>query len=294
MTMKVDFTTKDADTFVQFLQSEHDIVRFVDPVSQHVYNADGALNKTSNCSDFWGRCNRCENCTSLRALEKRTIAYKLELLDSSTYLVMSRYMNVSGQERILEVVTNITDNLIMDSDELSEVGKLISNYNYQLTTDPLTDIYNRRFLDEFFLPSLGCCHEEGLTVNIALMDLDDFKSINDTHGHLAGDALLKDVAGFWKRRFNSRTKNKERLTVRYGGDEILLIACDTDPKKFESAVRERYGQMRKVCYFSQHELIPFSISFGFASSDEVGDDWTWDQLFNLADKRLYAAKAKAR
>lgn len=65
----------------------------------------------------------------------------------------------------------------------------------------------------------------GLNVNLAVMDLDNFKQINDRYGHLAGDTVFKDVARYWKTQLDSWEKNREKLTVRFGGDEMLIIVC---------------------------------------------------------------------
>lgn len=284
-----DLSRDEVSTLMRLSVAEGVAVRLVDPVSQHVIDVDGNVLSDEVCSMFWGRCERCENCTSLKALRTRGIAYKLELLRDRTYLVMSRFLCVDGRECILEVVSDITDSLFMDGSEVDEVGKIIHSYNYQLVTDPLTNIYNRRFLDEYFLPSLGCCHESDV-VSVCILDLDGFKGVNDKYGHQAGDALLKDVAGFWKMRYDSREKNAERLVIRYGGDEMLIIVCGMDSGKFATEISESYREMRKTCYCEGDTEIRFSISFGIASSAELGGDWEWDSLFALADKRLYQHK----
>lgn len=288
-----DLTQEEASTLMRLSQAKNTVVRLVDPVRQHVVDTKGEVVDEEICSSFWGRCERCENCTSLRALRSEGIAYKLELLDERTYLVVSRFARIDGERRILETISDITDSLIMNGSEVDEVGKIINSYNYQLVTDPLTNIFNRRFLDEDFVPSLDCCHEEGITVNLCILDLDDFKLVNDTYGHQAGDALLKDVAGFWKMRYDSRERNAEKIVVRFGGDEILVIACGMDPELFREDIEDSYKHMRKVCYCGDDVTVSFGISFGIASTDELGNEWAWDALFALADKRLYAAKKRS-
>ena len=288
-----DLTQEEASTLMRLSQAKNTVVRLVDPVRQHVVDTKGEVVDEEICSSFWGRCERCENCTSLRALRSEGIAYKLELLDERTYLVVSRFARIDGERRILETISDITDSLIMNGSEVDEVGKIINSYNYQLITDPLTNIFNRRFLDEDFVPSLDCCHEEGITVNLCILDLDDFKLVNDTYGHQAGDALLKDVAGFWKMRYDSRERNAEKIVVRFGGDEILVIACGMDPELFREDIEDSYKHMRKVCYCGDDVTVSFGISFGIASTDELGSEWAWDALFALADKRLYAAKKRS-
>ena len=292
--MKLDFTREEARAFLEVMRAESGLVRLVNPATQTVYGPAGAPEEHVSCCNLWGRCERCENCTSLRALKTQGCAYKMELCNHHTFWVVSRYLRIEGTPYVAEIVTDVTDNLMMDSNQQDEVGRLIQNYNHQLVTDALTGTYNRRFLDESFLPSLACCREAGICVSVAMMDFDDFKRVNDDYGHLAGDALLRDAAGFWLRHFNSRKKGKERMVVRYGGDELLLIACGLRSRAFDTQIREYYGQMRKICYYTDEVQIPFTITFGLASSEELGDAWTWEALLELADKRMYTAKKEHR
>lgn len=288
--MKIDFTHQEAKDFIGFMKSENDIVRLVDPLTQQVHDYDNKTNSSDICSKLWGRCERCENCTSIRALQSQGRVYKMEILNQHTYWVLSRYIKIEGSSYVMEVVNDVSDNLLINSNQRDEIGKIINNYNHLLITDSLTGVYNRRFLDEVFLPSLKCCHDSTLTINVAIMDFDDFKLVNDTYGHQAGDALLKDSAGFWKQHFNSRKKGAERLVIRFGGDEMLIVTCGMNLKTFNNEIERYYKQMRKLCYYTEEIQIPFSITFGTSSSEEFGDGWTWDELLFNADQRMYEGK----
>ena len=107
-----------------------------------------------------------------------------------------------------------------------------------IITDPLTDTYNRRFLDEHFVTSLSCCADNSIPLDIVILDVDDFKKINDTYGHSAGDAVLKDVAAYWRLHFDSREKDRERLVIRYGGDEFIIAARGPSLDEFTGEVME--------------------------------------------------------
>lgn len=288
--MKTEYDKAEIKALLRILADEHSMARLVNPETQKVCDPSGAESEAADCCRLWGRCDRCENCTSLRALEGKGRCYKLEIMNQHIFWVVSQYLEADGKPCVLEMVDDVTDKFILDSDQQDEISRLIRSYNHLLITDSMTDIYNRRFLDESFLPSLRCCGERGLIVNLALMDFDDFKLVNDAYGHQAGDALLKDATGFWKRHFNSRVKEKERLVVRFGGDEILIITCGEKGDVFRREIAEYYGQMRKVCYYGADTQIPFSITFGIASSEELPAAWEWDELFNLADHRMYEAK----
>ena len=288
--MKVDFTKDEARSFLSVMQDDNDIVRLVDPVNRQVLDDNGLAITHQICHAVWGRCDRCENCTSLRAIQNQNTAYKLETMNSHTYWVCSRFLRIGGAPTIVELIRDVTDQLIMDTDQRDQLGTIIRGYNDLLITDPLTGIYNRRFLDEYFLPSLKCCHDEGITVNLAFIDMDNFKIINDKFGHKAGDQLLKDVAGFWKLHFNSRERGKERLVVRFGGDEILVIACGVSKSTFEYELQRFYKEMRKICYFSEQLQFEFDFTFGIASTENFDADWTWDALSEFADHAMYCNK----
>lgn len=290
--MKTEFTKNEAEEFISRQMEENDLVRLVDPVSRKVIDENDAGGLLESCHSLWGRCDRCENCTSMRALKTGNKYYKIELLNGHTFWVQSRFMRIDGKPCVAEIVSDVTGNFIMDTDQRDELGSIIRSYNRQLITDSMTGVYNRRFLDEDFVPSISCCRDHGVNVNLAIMDLDSFKKVNDSYGHQAGDMLLRDVAGFWRLHFDSRKKENERIVVRYGGDELLIISCGQPPEDFRREVGAYYAQMRRICYYTNEIQIPFSITFGFASSQEFGDGWEWTELFDTADRRLYDSKSE--
>lgn len=288
--MKLNYTKTESEVVIDTMKDENDVVRLVDPIIQQVVLSPKEDEELGACYRLWGRCERCENCTSLKALRTKGRAFKIELCRHRTYLVISRYLCIEGNPYVMEVVNDITNQLLLDSTQKDDISKLIQNYNHLLITDALTGLYNRRFLDENFIPSLQCCHESNITVNVAMLDLDNFKKVNDIYGHQAGDALLKDAGGYWTRCFHSREKGKERLVIRYGGDEILIIVCGISLLAFQQELNTYYQQMRKVCYCTPQMEIPFSITYGVASSNELDSLWDWNDLLQLADHRMYDKK----
>jgi len=290
--MKHEYTKKEFDELVEVLKEEVPIIRVVEPHSERVYDIQTLIETPEICHDIWGRCERCDNCTSARALSIKDMAMKIEILGDRTYLIMSKYVNIEGKPLVLEMVHDSTDGMMLEAHKDSEIKEIVDGYNHLLITDSLTGIYNRRFLDEHFIPSLECCYHGGITINVAMMDIDDFKSINDKYGHQAGDLLLKDIGGFWKLHFDSRIRGKERLAIRYGGDEILIIGSSMSKEEFKKRIENLYAQMRKTCYCSNNVYFPFSISFGFASSEDMNENWEWDELLNKADEEMYKNKKK--
>jgi two-component system cell cycle response regulator len=293
--MRVNYSWDEMRDIMKLAQEAYDVVRLVNPVKRRICDEKGKLDTNEICGSIWGRCERCENCTSIRALQTKRNVYKIEFVNKRAFFVVSRYLELDGTPRILELVADVTKDFLAEDNQRDRIAQFITSHNDMLVTDPLTHLYNRRFLDEHFVPSLACCHELQLTVNIAILDLDNFKATNDQYGHQAGDFLLRDVASFWKLHFNSREKNKERLVIRYGGDEMLIVGCGLPAAEFKKMIVDCYQEMRKTCYYKPEVHFNFSMSFGVASSEELPPDtWKWEQLFDLADRRLYASKEERK
>ena len=293
MGLKTEFTREEVEQLIDLLSDGSNLVRLVDPLSEFLVNTDGTLQIGNICRTVWGRPHRCENCSSLRALQTKQVLYKMEFCDDRIYWIISRYLNVEGHDCILEFVVDTTDSIIIEGGSADEISQIIEGYNNQVVFDSLTGVFNRNYLDTMFLPTLGFRRASQLPVHVAIVDLDNFKAVNDTYGHAAGDKLLTDVGGFWRGRFDSRKKNRERLTIRYGGDEIIIICCEGTYEDFVKEVEDGYNEMRKSCYIDESTTIPFTLSYGTSSTEEMtAENWGWDDLFQRADARMYDMKQR--
>ena len=287
--MKKNYTREELHRLMEQMRDEFQLVRLVEPLSRRVCDEKTLLTTDEVCHSVWDRLERCENCSSGRALSEGETFMKLEIIGDKTFLVVSKYLIADDRELILELVYNAPTNILLGSEQKSAVSHLIDSYNYLLMTDPLTGLFNRRYLDEKFAPFLDCRENRDAVLNVAMTDIDGFKEINDTLGHQAGDALLKDAGHFWKLHFDSHEKSREKLAVRYGGDEILLLARGIPFADFCDETASYYRAMRKICYFCETSF-PFSVSFGLASSEEYGCGWAWPELLAAADLRMYENK----
>ena len=288
--MKKDFTRDEIETLMEGMRTETNVVRLVDPMSEMILDTGGNIIPGALCNAVWGHGHRCENCSSLRALQNEETIYKMEFNRDRTFWIISRFVRVEGKPCILEIVADTTDFIIIESTQLETVGEIIESYNLNVSTDSLTSVFNRNYLEDVFAPSMAFRRENNLPVHIAIMDLDRFKDINDTFGHVVGDTILSDVGRFWKGKMNSRSKNREQVVVRYGGDEFVAIDCRCSFDEFRYSIMNWYNSMRKSSFLQDGTEIPFSMSFGFASSDQLEGDWDWEDLFAAADADLYKAK----
>lgn len=150
---------------------------------------------------------------------------------------------------------------------------------YELAiVDPLTGLYNRRFGEEYLKAEIARTNRTGEPLTVALLDLNDFKDINDCHGHLAGDLVLQEFG----RRLKKATRGSD-IAVRLGGDEFLVVLPDCPTEKV-TTVLSRLGKFEVE---SDDKKIPVFCSCGWAQYLS-GD--TTEGLIKRADAALYAEK----
>lgn len=147
-------------------------------------------------------------------------------------------------------------------------------------TDPLTGAYNRRYLNEFSYEYLKIVKRENKDLSLLLVDLDDFKKINDTFGHEIGDIVIKQLVEISK--FCIRESD---LIVRFGGDEFVILLPNTN---IQSARFVANKLINKINEYNKNKEFYFSISVGI-SHYQIGDN-SIDNIIQRADEALYEAK----
>ena len=154
-------------------------------------------------------------------------------------------------------------------------------------TDALTGLFVRRHFLERAREELTRSKRHKLSCTILMVDLDHFKQKNDTHGHLVGDVVLRDVA-----RLLAKNLREVDLIARYGGEEFILMLIETMPKQ-ALPIAQRLAQLVAVHPIRAYdELLTQTVSIGVAGFPEHGD--TLEALIERADQALYAAKRQGR
>ncbi len=159
---------------------------------------------------------------------------------------------------------------------------------YRLSTiDGLTQVNNRRSFDETIEREISRCRRYGRTLSMVLIDVDHFKRINDTFGHLAGDAVLKEVASAIKKRIR-----KEDLLARYGGEEFAVLTPEVDLKGALAMAEKVRKVIEKHEFSFDDEVIPVTISCGVSTLGKKSDGA--EAMVQRADEKLYEAKEAGR
>jgi diguanylate cyclase (GGDEF)-like protein len=152
--------------------------------------------------------------------------------------------------------------------------------------DPLTGLYNRRYLDQHLDATLRAFAEQDSALGVAMVDIDHFKRINDRLSHLIGDQVLRQVA-----RVLLETCREGDIGVRFGGEEFVLILPDTAPDAALALCERVRLSVETVEWTRTHQDLRVTVSVGVASARDGDDAQT---LLARADERLYAAKNAGR
>jgi len=177
---------------------------------------------------------------------------------------------------VLITVIDVTESMVLEKN-LKEINLI----------DSLTQIYNRRFLDKKLKEEFLRYKRHSIPFSIMMMDLDNFKRVNDTYGHYMGDFVLKNLSA----KIKNLIRGSDILT-RFGGEEFCCILPDTDERgAFIIAERVRLA-------VAEHEIISnmitinLTISLGVAQiNSEMADQ---NELIIIADKAMYKAKKEGR
>lgn len=158
----------------------------------------------------------------------------------------------------------------------------------QAIRDPLTGLFNRRYLDETLPRELGRCQRIGEPLTVAMLDLDHFKRFNDDYGHEAGDAVLRTVGDLLRQSLRVGD-----IACRYGGEELVLIL----PGAMLAAARARLEHVRQAAMrlrlpYRGSQLPAITVSIGLAAAEP--DEADAAALLGRADAALYRAKEQGR
>lgn len=171
--------------------------------------------------------------------------------------------------------------------QYEEIHLLQEKLREQAIRDPLTNLYNRRFLDQTLPSLIETARSEEYIISIVIVDVDFFKKINDTYGHLVGDAVLQRLSEFFQSKLNIG-----ELAYRYGGEEFLLVF----PRLDSTTIANKMNQWRIA--ISDLMLVPTdinyrgSVSMGIASFPFHGENL--EKILKRADQAMYHSKQMGR
>ena len=189
------------------------------------------------------------------------------------------------QKNIEEIITNFPvpeDNKL---DVIKKINFMYSRTRYLSLTDALTGLYNRRHFDNTVEREFMRSKRYGGDLSLAIIDIDYFKKVNDTYGHLCGDYVLKEVAYLIMDNFR-----KTDFVFRYGGEEFVVILTETDIKSSQIPLERLRKKIEEYPFVFNGQPLHITISTGVSSNN--AEDM--ETFLDNADKALYRAKQAGR
>ncbi|WP_448567782.1 sensor domain-containing diguanylate cyclase [Thalassotalea ganghwensis] len=190
------------------------------------------------------------------------------------------------QEQLEARVQERTLELNIALQELEEANRELAEKN---TLDELTGLFNRRHYDQKIVAEFRRSRRNLTPLSIIVIDIDHFKQVNDTYGHIAGDNCLVALARLIKMSLRRSTD----IGCRYGGEEFCLLLPETDEAGASALAEELRTTVEKQTYSVENQEISFTISCGISTYQQQ-QDVTPELLFSAADKALYQAKRSGR
>lgn len=201
-------------------------------------------------------------------LMRDTSVMQTDIMRSRDELLNQQRVASDSQQRILKLQDELT--------QLSEVVRI----------DQLTGVLNRRGMDEAFSTEIARYRRNGESLSVALLDIDNFKSLNDQHGHAAGDTALKHLAGVVK-----RTVRPTDIVTRMGGEEFVVILPNTNLEEAVTTMSRLQRALTKEYFLGNNQKLLITFSAGVALFQEE-DDVT--SILLRADQAMYLAKKSGK
>ncbi len=207
---------------------------------------------------------------------------------------LMRVVTKAGDERVWHYrnVLRLEDNgkteVIGHAEDVTDSQKLERTLRMQVAQDPLTKLFNRRYLEDAMEREIRKALRRKRSVSLLMIDVDFYKRINDSHGHAAGDKVLVALANFLKQGIRA-----EDLACRYGGDEFVVVLTEAGMQGAKVRAEKLRETVKAVKVTHEATLIEgLSLSIGVAAYPANGQ--TLRELLDAADKALYRAKLHGR
>lgn len=275
MNSNTKMTAQELEQMIAQMEKIFTVVRILDKDRLHKLDVrNGELHSEDcKCYSFWEKGKKCENCVAQRALAMKGQCTKLEFIGLEMYQVIAKYLEVDEIPCVVEMISCLDDETLLDAEGREVLIKKFAHYRRELYADALTGSYNRRYFEDRL-------KEQRMDAGIAMIDLDDLKTYNDTYGHMAGDKVLMTVA----EAIISCIRKTDRL-VRYGGDEFLLVMPGIGLEAFIAKLHRIQDVVRNTSVEGCPQLkLSVSIGGALTNGETVG------KAMYRADEYMYQAK----
>ncbi|MDF2540419.1 MAG: diguanylate cyclase [Herbinix sp.] len=279
---------------LRIIDKMYDMVRLVNPTTKKIlkYSENKLIEENLHCFEFWERKQTCNNCVSMRAYQDNETYVKIEYAPDKIFLVTSVPAELDGNRIVVELLKDATNSMVFENQDgirHTEVYSMIECINSLALKDPLTGIYNRRYINEKLPVELINAYLVEQKIGIIMIDIDNFKEVNDTYGHITGDGVLKSFVN----TISGCLKRESDWVARYGGEEFLVCLPGATQEVTENIAELMRRTVEHSTIRSNGHDIKVTASFGICCK-KAKKGITADDIIDLADQKLYEAKNMGR
>lgn len=289
----VDGRANSQERIVKALKPVADVLALSDPQAALFEAAESAFDLVivnANFDDY----DPLRLCSQLRSLERTRFLPILIITEQGADDMVVRALDLGVNDYIIRPVD--PNELVARS--LTQIRR--KRYNDRLrasvkqtielaVTDPLTGLYNRRYLDNHLNVLFNRSMARGRPLSVLITDIDRFKQVNDTYGHDGGDEVLREFAN----RVRSTIRGAD-LACRYGGEEFVVVMPDTSPEIAATVAERLRAAIESAPFMLKHAGQALNVTASFGIASRIAAVLTPDQLMKQADLALYEAKNTGR
>jgi diguanylate cyclase (GGDEF)-like protein len=279
---------------LDIIEKAYDNIRLVDPEQKRVIELHGTEKENSDlkCYNFFGKNKVCDNCISMRAYHENDTFFKMQYTSDEIYMITAIPIELQDRRVVLELIRKATKSLILESNLIgnqTDLHSIFDGMNDIALKDSLTGIYNRRYINEKLPLNIASANMAEKSLSVIMVDIDFFKKVNDTYGHLIGDCTLTYFANI----LFHNLKRESDWVARYGGEEFLIClpsASLTVAAEIAEIMRKKVESSLIDCGDQKFYI---TASFGVYSMPPKSH-FNMEELIEGADKKLYEAKHNGR
>lgn len=260
----------------------------INPINKAIMQiTEYGITETKECC-----CSKCPlvrdkcGCICKDTVSTREDRCRFSYTKTEAHLVISKIVTLKYRDYILVMIMKLNPQFSFGAMSESEAIDNITKISSNLVIDPLTQIFNRKYLMDNIGHMMGDASSKNKFLNLACIDIDNFKRFNDTYGHDFGDKVLQKVA---ETIVEAISVIDEAYPIRIGGDEFLIIGVGIDKNRFKAV-------MNKLCLMIEDSKLPYEnemvgIKISIGVSEMIADHIeNYKQLYDKADAQLYKAK----
>lgn len=287
-TTKVGHTIDVLYNEIRILQPLFKEILLVNPVEHSVISVtqNGLEDKHVDCRKICPLVNDACGCICRDTLSTTENRCRFVYNKTKAHLVISKYIKMQYRDYILVLIMELNPAFQFGAHQEAEAIDSITKLSSNLVIDPLTKIFNRKYLMDNIDFLMQDSRAKNKPLCLACIDIDNFKRFNDTYGHEFGDLVLKKTAELM---LKSTEALEEVYNIRIGGDEFVIVGVGIEKNRFKAVMNKLCLMVEDTKLLYNDEKVGIKISIGVSEmiSDRLEN---YKQLYDKADTQLYAAK----